>query len=98
MNVVAFKREPRKDWRRYAGERWRGKIPVPERAHPLVRKLFEEMNAQLTTLNEVAERSGVDRQTISGWRYTGTPMTVNLVACFNALGLDLLVGPLKARE
>lgn len=97
MSIVVFKQKPQRDWRRFAGERWRGKLPIPARGHPLVRKLFEACNEQLTTVQELADRSGVDRQTISGWRYTANPSTVNIVACFNALGLDLVVAPLKER-
>jgi len=80
---------------RQGGERWRGKIPVPPKAHPLVRALIEEMNAQRVTLTEMAERSGVSRATISEWRYRSAPCVETLVACFNVLGLDLVVRPVR---
>lgn len=76
---------------RQGGERWRGKIPIPPNAHPLVRRLIQECNAQRTTLTEIAQRSGVGRQTISLWRYRAAPNLDNLIACFNVLGLDLIV-------
>ncbi len=73
------------------GTRWRGKLPIPAHAHPLVRKLIEEANRQQTTLGEIAERANLRRETISEWRYRKEPRVSNLVAAFNVLGLDLIV-------
>lgn len=73
------------------GTRWRGKLPIPQHAHPLVRRLFSEMNRQMTTLTEVAARSGYPRATISEWRYRHNPRICDLDAAFNVLGLELTV-------
>ncbi|MCO5059666.1 MAG: helix-turn-helix transcriptional regulator [Rhizobiaceae bacterium] len=75
------------------GTRWRGKLPIPHHTHPLVRRLFQEMNRQKTTLTEVAERAGIRRGTISDWRYRYTPRVSDLDAAFNVLGLELSVRP-----
>lgn len=73
------------------GTRWRGKLPIPHHTHPLVRRLFREMNRQMTTLTEVAERAGIRRETISEWRYRYTPRVSDLDAALNVLGLELTV-------
>lgn len=75
------------------GTRWRGKLPVPPGAHPLVRRFVEELNAQDTTITEVADRSGVDRHTISGWRYSACPTIDLLNAALNVLDLELVIQP-----
>lgn len=71
--------------------RWRGKLPIPARAHPLVRSLFEYANAEKTTMTEIADRSGIPRGTLSGWRYSVTPNIASLEAALNVLGLELCV-------
>jgi hypothetical protein len=73
------------------GTRWRGRLPIPPHAHPLVRRLFEEMNRQRTTITEVAERAGFRRETISEWRYSYQPRIADLDAAYNVLGLELSV-------
>lgn len=75
------------------GTRWRGKLPIPAHAHPLIRRLFVELNAQHTTVTEVAERSGLRRATISDWRYRQEPRVSDLDAVLNVLGLELAVRP-----
>ena len=85
--------------------RWRGRLPVPpptpppeppglgRRTHPLIRRLFVELNAQHTTISEVADRSGLRRGTISDWRYRQEPRVSDLDAVLNVLGLELAVRP-----
>ena len=75
------------------GTRWRGKLPIPHHTHPLVRRLFREMNREMTTLTEVAERAGMPRSTISEWRYRYTPRVSDLDAALNVLGLELCIRP-----
>ena len=75
---------------------WRMRVPCPETAHPLVRRLFDEMNREGVLLHELAELSGVQVQTISKWRYSVVPHLVGLIACLNALGCDL--GVVRMRE
>lgn len=73
----------------HQGTRWRGKLPIPEHAHPLVRRLIEEANRQKTTLTEIANRAGHRRGTLSDWRYRREPRVGSLVAAFNVLGFEL---------
>ena len=73
------------------GTRWRGKLPVPAHAHPLVRRLIAEMNRQRTTLSEVSDRAGLRRGTVSDWRYRREPTLSNFVAALNVLDLELVI-------
>ncbi|KKM79745.1 hypothetical protein LCGC14_1346740 [marine sediment metagenome] len=73
--------------------RWRGRIPVPRRAHPLVRQLIRTINAEGMTLRELAEISGISVQTLSDWRYRGSPTLHLFIAALNAVGHDLTIVP-----
>jgi DNA-binding phage protein len=75
------------------GTRWRGKLPIPRHTHPLVRRLFQELNRQKTTITEIADRAGFRRGTISDWRYRSEPRVSDLDAALNVLGLELTVRP-----
>ncbi len=66
-------------------------LHVPSAAHPLVRRLFAEMNAQQIGLLDMAERSGVNKNTFKDWRTRTVPTVDNIDACFNVLGLELAV-------
>lgn len=63
------------------------KLKVPERCHPLVRRLFEEMNKQQIGLLDLAERSGVNKNTIHDWKTRSMPHLHNIEACYTVLGL-----------
>ena len=76
---------------RVTGGRWRGKHLVPERAHPLVRRLFVLINRDGCTLEELAARSGVDSQTLNSWRSRKSPQLVTFEAMLNALGFELRI-------
>lgn len=78
--------------------RWRGKLVVPEHAHPIVRRLIQEANAQQTTLTEVAKRAGVRRCSIMQWGRRHHPRLDQIEAALNVLGLDLRVGWRHAKE
>lgn len=67
------------------------RLTVPTRAHPLVRRLYEEMNHQQLGLLDLAERSGVNKNTIKDWKDRTLPQVHNLAACFTVLGLELTV-------
>lgn len=71
--------------------RWRGKINIPQHTHPVVKKLFEEANEQMTTITEIAGRASINRGTISDWRYRAMPTVDLLEAALNALDLELCV-------
>lgn len=75
------------------GTRWRGKLPIPAKAHPLVRQLFELMNARRLTVTEVAERAGSQPATISNWRYRNSPQLVEIEAALGAVGFELTISP-----
>jgi DNA invertase Pin-like site-specific DNA recombinase len=70
---------------------WRGRLRVPDHAHPLVRQFVRELNEQKTTITEVGERSGVRRTTISTWLNRTDASLSNFVAALNAIGLDLKI-------
>lgn len=77
------------------GTRWRGKLPIPAHVHPLMRRLFCELNAQRTTITEAAGRSGLRRETISDWRYRQEPRLSDFNAVLNAIGLELCIREIK---
>lgn len=64
-------------------------LKVPDRAHPLVKVLFEEMNRQKIGLTEMSDRSGYTTQCIKDWRTRYSPNIRSLEACFNVLGYEL---------
>ena len=70
-------------------------LSVPQHAHPLVRRLFEEMNHQRIGLTDMAERVGISRFTMNGWRTRHCPRIVELEACYNVLGYRLTLMVLK---
>lgn len=64
-------------------------LSIPKSAHPLVRILFKEMNHQQIGVLDMSERSGVNKNTISGWRKKSVPNIINLSACFSVLKIEL---------
>lgn len=73
--------------------RWAGRIPIPARAHPLVRELFRIANSKKVMLADLASESGVSRSTISDWRYRRSPSLVVFEAVLGALGYELRICP-----
>ncbi len=71
--------------------RHRGKLTLTDGMHPLTRRLFEEVNDQCATIDEIAKRSGVNRHTFSRWRWKTHPRLDNLQAALNVLGLELVI-------
>lgn len=65
------------------------RLSIPESAHPLIRRLYEEMSYQQLGVTDTAERAGVARETIKGWRKNHCPRIGELEACFNVLGYTL---------
>lgn len=72
---------------------YRGRLPIPQHAPPLVRQFFKELNAQQTTMSEVGERAGLRRRTIAGWGTARTPSLSNFEAALNVLDLELVIQP-----
>lgn len=66
-------------------------MPIPQHAHPLVRRLYAEMNSQRIGVTDMAERTGIARNAINDWKDRSNPQVQNLDACFAALGLQLTV-------
>ena len=71
------------------------KLRVPDGCHPLVRRLFEEMNKQQIGVLDMADRSGVNKNTLGGWKKRAIPNLINIDACYNVLGLRLTLANLE---
>ena len=65
------------------------RLSVPDHAHPLVRRLFTEMNQQQIGILDMAERAGVNKNTLGDWKNRAVPNIANIDACYNVLGLRL---------
>jgi hypothetical protein len=70
------------------------RVEIPTNAHPLVCLLFETMRERRITVQEVADRSGVHRDTLRDWRKRHCATVENLEACFNVVGMTLQPVPL----
>lgn len=77
-----------------ATDRFRPHSPA-ERAHPLVRRLFAEMNEQQCSQQTMSERSGINKNTFRSWRTKAVPRLDDLEACLNVLGFELAIQPTK---
>lgn len=66
-------------------------LKVPVNVHPLVRRLFEEMNREQIGILDMAKRSGVNKNTLTDWKARSNPQIQNLDACFAVLGMELNV-------
>lgn len=73
-------------------------LRTPKKAHPLVKRLFTEMNYQRIGILDLADRSGVNRHTLKDWSCKTVPTVSNLEACLNVLGLELVVAKRKDDE
>lgn len=74
--------------------RWRGRLSCPVGVHPIIKKIYDLLNSERTTLTEVAKRSGVSTETIKSWRTKGRghgPGIANVVAVLNAIDYELRV-------
>lgn len=71
--------------------RWRGKLPVSDHVDPLVQRLFEILNEQMTTIGEAADRAGISRQTFWNWRTSTNPRVGDLQAALNVMGYELVI-------
>ena len=63
---------------------------VPDKAHPLVRMLFRQMNMHQMTMIELAERSGVKRTTIRQWKTRANPLLTHIEACLNVFDVSII--------
>lgn len=69
------------------------KITVPERANPLAKLVFAEMQRQNVTYDSLEWASGVLRCTIKAWRQENKPGLETIEACLGALGWALVPVP-----
>lgn len=93
--VSTFDGENTRLFYRRLGLRWRGKLPIPKHAHPLVRDLYREANRQHVTLTEIAAEAGIRRCSIHQWGSKNHPRIDQLDAALNTLGLRLAILPLE---
>lgn len=68
---------------------------VPRNTHPLVTRLFQEMNRQQIGILDMSERSGVNKNTINDWKRRSIPKLDNIDACFTAMGMKLTIGVVR---
>lgn len=74
----------------------RGKFEVPNSGvHPLITRLFRELNIRGDTLLKIEEESGVNHATIRNWRNKHCASLDNIDAVFNVLGYKLTVTKLE---
>lgn len=67
------------------------RVDVPDHAHPLVRQLFEIMQRERLGVLDMADKSGVNKNTLKDWRTRSVPTVANLDACLHVLGYRLTV-------
>lgn len=70
-------------------------VTIPKNCHPKVRFLFEEMNRQRCTISQMAERSGINKNTFKDWRTRTNPTIDNLEACYAVIGFELVQREIK---
>lgn len=60
--------------------------------HPLVRQFYELVNKDpMMTFKVLSEKSGVQIDTMSQWRYQHSPALVTFEAALNAAGYELCI-------
>ena len=67
------------------------RLRIPHHAHPLVRRMFKEMNHQRIGVLDMSDRSGINKNTLRDWRTRTVPTVDNLEACFAVLGCELTI-------
>ena len=61
------------------------------RTHPVLRTVFEAMEAKGQTFDSLSTQSGVSRSTNHSWKSWGNPKLVSLEAVASALDLELSI-------
>lgn len=64
-------------------------VTVPDHCHPIGMFICQEMRRQRAGYCDVAERSGIDRNTIRAWRTRNSPTLAGVEAVLGALGYEL---------
>lgn len=57
--------------------------------HPVVKFLFEQLVEQRLTESDLAERTGIHRDTLRNWRTRYNPRVTDLDAALRPLGFEL---------
>src|SRR3546814_17614380 len=70
----------------HRGQYWRGRLPVPEHTHPLVRQFFELLNAQRATMPDVTRRAGPHWSTVQSLGKRYSPQIEHYDADLKAIG------------
>jgi len=69
-----------------------GKLRIEGNMHPLVREFFELVNKdEFLTMKSLRDKSGLEIDTISQWRYQHSPQLVSFEAALNAAGYELCI-------
>ena len=63
---------------------------------PTVRRLFEIMREREISAQTMEQMAGLGTNTVERWKRYCNPSIVNLEACFNALGYQLVAVPIEA--
>lgn len=68
--------------------------------HPLLQQLFDEMAKQRCSLGLMADRAGLNKQTLFSWKSQrrASPSLLSVAACFEVLGYELVVRPIKDED
>jgi DNA-binding phage protein len=64
---------------------------ISDKVEPLVRFVLEEIDRQGLNLNEVAKKSGVDKNTMYHWQYEKEPRLKTLKAVAEAIGYEFVL-------
>jgi hypothetical protein len=66
------------------------KIHQQIHVHPMIQLLFDTVKERDMTIVELSARSGVSRHAIYDWAHRRNASLTNLIACLNAVGIDLV--------
>jgi len=64
---------------------------MPHSAHPLTQVLYRLMRKHKTSIPDLAGKAGIAAETIRSWGNHNEPSLGNIIACFNAMGFELVV-------
>lgn len=75
------------------------KMPTHEAAHPIVRWIWDQINFQRISQQDVAERAGISSSALRKWRNgKGSPRLSELEAVLSTLGFALVVSMKEDRQ
>lgn len=67
------------------------RLKFPEKAHPLIQKLFVLMNIERVGIHELARKAGWSVRAINGWRTNRHPSMAAVCDCVEAMGYELVL-------